>query len=466
MGLAKEVNEAYIKHINKNFDMNREAAASLKEHIERSPLWMNGALDKTLQIPKVFDEETIEKLRGIGNTMYTIFGKVADAYRNDPEFRKLFPFSKELEDLILIPRRFDGFLPIARFDLFYHEDTGDFYFCEVNTDGTADQLRGPEFSKAMIVNPAHQAVIRKYDLKQFELFDSFIAEFMKLYRSYIYRKGAGSETALKPNIAIADILDKATMYDLEEFARHFQAAGMNCEICDLRKLTYRNGMLYSETDNKIDAIYRRAVTADILEYYDEVTDFLNAVRDDAVFLAGAFETQIIHNKWLFHVLHTEYVKVLLTDEENKFIREHVPGTWLFGPSTDEVWTRDPGACIALNKVQSDKDNYIIKPMDAYASKGMYASGREYTQDEWNEITEKYYGEGLICQEYCPQYETENIDFAWGDGKWHTYTNMPGLYMYNGNFSGILMRMAQSGRILVALDTERTAPVYVVTGKRE
>ena len=61
--------------------------------------------------------------------------------------------------------------------------------------------------------------------------------------------------------------------------------------------------------------------------------------------------------------------------------------------------------------------------------------------------------------------TDNIDFAWGDGRWHPYINMPGLYSYNGKVTGILMRMACEEKIIVAHENERTAPVFVVKGRK-
>ena len=121
--------------------------------------------------------------------------------------------------------------------------------------------------------------------------------------------------------------------------------------------------------------------------------------------------------------------------------------------------------ISLEEVRANKDRYMLKPMDAYASKGIYASGRECTQEEWEKVTEELYGTGMICQEYCEQYLTENIDFAWGDGTWHPYINMPGLYTYCGVFHGFLMRMAADDRIIVAHENERTVPVYVVNGRK-
>ena len=447
MRLQEQVFEAYQSHINARPEENRRGAMAMKDAMEHSPLFWNNMLDKTVHIPKVFDEETIRQFEKIVETGCRIFEKVIKAYRTDEDYRKLFPFSKKLEELILLPTPYNGSLPIARLDIFYHEDTGDFKFCEINTDGTAAMLRDLEIRKALICNPAHQAVIRDFDLQPFELFDSWVQTFNALYQTYEKKKD-------KPNIAIVDFLENATLRDFEEFARRFQAAGFNCEICDIRGLKYENHVLLSEAGYPIDAIYRRAVTADIVDHYDEVSDFLNAVRDDAVFLAGAFETQLIHTKWLFYVLHHAKTKAILTEDEWSFVEAHVPLTVEFSEDY-----------IRLEEVLEKKDDYMLKPMDAYASKGVYAAGRECTAEEWESTARALYGKGYICQEYCAQYMTENIDFAWGDGEWSPFINMPGLYAYNGKFAGILMRMACQERIIVAHENERTAAVFVVKGKK-
>lgn len=330
---------------------NRRGALAVRESLERSPLHWNGILEKTVHIPKVYDEETIGHFRQITEISHRIFARVIREYREQADYRRLFPFSKELEDLILLPVPYDGSLPIMRMDLFYHEDTGDFQFCE---------------------------------------------------------------------------------------------------ICDLRSLKYRDGALYSETGRRIDAVYRRAVTADIMTHYSESTDFLRAVRDDAVFIAGAFPTQIIHSKWLFYILHHDRTKSFLTEEERAFVEAHVPLTLEFSKEY-----------ISQEEVLENKDRFILKPMDTYASKGIYAAGREHTDREWGALVRELYGKGYICQKYCRQYMTENIDFAWGDGQWHPYLNMPGLYVYNGIFRGILMRTACGESIITAHENERTVPAFAV-----
>ena len=447
MNLQKEVYEAYKKHIEDHMEENKRGAAAAKYAIEHSPLNWNGIVEKTVQIPKIYDEETIGFFRETARMSYGIFTKVIREYLDHEDYRKLFPFTPEMEELILLPPQCKSLLPIARFDLFYNEETGDFKFCEINTDGTAAMIRDLELRRALISNPAHQAVIRQYDLQPFELFDTWVRTFLALYETYPRRKA-------NPNVAIVDFLENATLRDFEEYARRFQSAGVNCEICDIRSLSYRDGVLYSPAGNRIDAIYRRAVTADVMAHYDEVTPLLDCVRDDNVFMAGSFCTQVIHSKWLFYALHHPRTKQILTDDERAFIEAHVPLTVGFSSEF-----------ISLDEVRNNKDRYMIKPADAYASKGIYAAGREHTDEEWKKITEDLWCKGYICQEFCRQYTTPNIDFSWGDGQWHPYLNMPGLYTYDGEFAGFLMRMAQGDGIIVAHDNERTAPVFMVKGRR-
>lgn len=445
MSLQNEVFEAYRTHILEHREENQAGAQAMKAMIEQSPLRYNGVLEKTVHIPKVFDEETVARFQEIVETSVRIFGKVIQGYRRDEAIRRLFPFSKELEELILLPKPYEGVLPISRLDIFYHEDTGDFQFCEINTDGTAAMFRDVELRKALVHNPAHQAVRAMYELEPFELFDSWVSTFLGLYETY-------AKKVEQPHVAIVDFLENATYPEFEAFENAFRKAGVSCNIYDIRTLRYEDGRLLSEDGKWINAIYRRAVTADIMSHYEEVGAFLDAVREDAVFFAGAFETQLIHTKWLFYVLHHPTVRRLLTADEQAFVDAHVPRTVEFSPEY-----------IDIMEVKRRKDDFILKPMDAYASKGVYAAGREYAQPDWDAVCEELYGKGMICQQYCTQYMTQNIDFAWGDGEWHPYINMPGLYSYNGRFAGVLMRMACEERIIVAHENERTAPVYVVRG---
>ncbi len=107
MTLQQEVFEAYRKHINAHREENRKGGLEVKHYVEHSALNYHGVLDKTVHIPKVFGEETIERFRKIADLTYGIFTKVIREYREHADYRALFPFPKEMEELILLPVQYD-----------------------------------------------------------------------------------------------------------------------------------------------------------------------------------------------------------------------------------------------------------------------------------------------------------------------------------------------------------------------
>ena len=449
MGLTEQdFNRELQELVAANVDDNRIGAFTIKENLTRSPLWVKNRLTaETVQLPKVFTEETIDDFRRIVSTACRIFVKTIREYLLNDSYRKLFAFDPELEELILATTTVDSpqLLPMARFDIFYHEDTRDFYFCEVNADGASGMNEDRILRELNISNPAFQEFRRRHELGAFELFDSWVAAFTRLYSRYPKR-------VERPNVAIVDFLDLATIREFEEFARRFQRAGLDCEICDARELRYENGALLDKYGRRVDAIYRRAVTHDVMDRRDSVRPFLNAVRDGAVFMAGGFCTQVVHSKRFFYVLHTEETRRILTPEEFDFIEAHVPLTKLFRPG-----------CVDLAEVLRNRERYILKPTDSYASKGVFA-GVETSQSEWEDRARAVYGEDYVCQRFCSLYQTPNIDFSWGDGAWRGFVNMSGLFVYDGQFAGVYSRQAQGNAVIATYRTERTLPTYYVKEK--
>ncbi len=441
-----DVRAQYCELIDADRENNRKGAQALVDNMERSDLYFRGRFtSKTLQIPRLYSKKMIDQFKEIVRISHGIFVKVIEEYRKCADYRALFDFPKEAEELICLSTGYDALLPIARFDIFYHEDTGKFWFCEINTDGSSGMNEDRLQDAFILHNPAHQEMRRRFRMRPMELFDSWVETFLKLYDSFENR-------VPEPNVAIVDFMDGGTVREFEEFARHFQKAGVNCEICDIRDLSYRDGKLYSPSGHVVDAIYRRAVTTDILSSMDAVRPFIDAVRDKAVFLAGSFCTQVIHHKRLFYALHLPRTHQFLTKEEIEFVKAHVPWT---APFTKEH--------IDPEKVKADKDRYILKPEDSYASQGVYA-GVEHDQEEWEKLVSGSFENGYICQEYCPQHSAENIDFVFGDGQWHSYIDMAGLYAYNGEFAGVFSRAALGSGIIASHRNERTQATYIVEEK--
>lgn len=437
----ESIRKEYQTIIEETFEENRRAAWETRDWLLHSSVAYHGRCVRTLQIPKVFTHREIRQFREIVSVTYGIFQKVIRAYLQDPDYRKLFPFSPELEELILTPSLYDSLLPIARFDIFYNEEDGSFKFCEINTDGTSAMNEDYVLNQAIQLNPAHQQMKQRHRFSTFELYDSWVQTFLSIYQTYGKRKE-------HPHVAIADFLENASITEFEEFQKRFEKAGVSCEIAEISRLSYENHRLISPTGRPIDAVYRRAVTTDVCARASEVQPFLQAVKNQDVCLIGAFRTQIIHNKWLFKLLREEPTLSLLTPEEQAFVRRHIPFTGLL---SRETANRD--------QLIREKDRWLIKPLDSYASRGVWA-GCDCTVQEWTRHLDESMDHNYIFQEYCPPYRTENICFIEEPARFKGYTNMSGLFVYNGQFAGVYSRLSDGG-IISSQYNEKAVPTLVL-----
>ena len=436
-----QIAEEYKEYILSHEEECKASGAAIKEYLDHSTAAYNGLVVHTLHIPKIFTEKEIEYFRWIVKTTYGIVTKVIREYIDNPRYRAYYPFSKELEELILVPNLYDSLLPVARFDIFFNEEDWSFKFCEINTDGTSAMNEDYVLNQALEHNDVHQEMLKKYSFDTFELYDSLVESFMKLYDTY-------EKKVEHPYVVITDFMDHCCVNEFKEFARRFQKAGYETEICNIRDMTYRDGVLYSAAGHPIDLIYRRAVTCDIMAHYDEVQPFIQAVKDQNVCVMGSICTQIPHNKWLFKMLHDQATLRFLTDEEQQFVKDHIPYTNLM----------DSRFC-KMEDILDDKDRWIIKPLDSYASRGVFA-GIDYNDADWEDIVHRHWNKNYIYQEYYHPYRTDNICFRDAHPEFHPYTNMSGLYVYNGEFAGIYSRLSTGG-IISSQYNERAVATLVL-----
>lgn len=405
-----------------------EAALKTTMAIQASELNAGGPnYTRTLAIPKIFSQADKKRFEQIVTTFYQIFTKVIQAYKQDETIRRLYPFSKSLEELILLEPDYATLIPICRIDIFYNEQTKDFKVCEFNTDGTSAMNENARLDGFLALNPAYLADTTAYE--HMELVDKWVDALVRI--------------ASKPigHLAIVDFLDRAYLSEFYVFQKRFERAGISCEVVDIRDLVLQEQQLVSkQTGKPIDVIYRRAVTKDVQECMEQVTDFIEAVKQGFVQIIGPFHTQLIHHKQINHVLRNEHMMTYFTPEEKAFIKAHLPET------------HDLVSGIQIN--WQDKDRWIIKPKDGYASKGVY-TGVDVNQKQWVELVNHHMDQDYLIQEYIRPYPMMNIDLV--DRKeWLPYSNLTGLYAYGGRFAGVYSRLSDAG-IISTQYNEKTIP---------
>lgn len=422
--------------------------AALRRDFEAIVAYMKGSTAihhgeyvRTCFSPKLLPAADFDRLAADMRLLYGIFRKVIDAYFADPDYRALFGFDARTEDLILHAHRAPSLLPMARIDFFYNEATGDYTFCEFNTDGASAMNEDRELHNAQALSAAYRTFTARHRTRTCELFDSWVATVRRLWHK---AGGAGD-----PCVAIVDYLEYGTVNEFEIFRQHFAAASLEALVCDVRQLRYDGRALYAPDGRRVDVVYRRAVTSDLLAQYDESEALRLAARDGSVLLLGDFHTQIIHNKELFRVLHTPQTAALLTAEENAYLAAHLPYTAPYTPARKA-------------ELLADKDAWILKPPDSYGSRGVHA-GVEHTEEEWRQVVEDLPAEGYLMQAFQMPYVTEDygLDTAGRFGL-NRYYNLTGLYVYDGVVQGGYSRVSLTP-IISSQYSEKTLATTIVEG---
>lgn len=374
-----------------------------------------------LYYPSVYSSEDVENFEILTEDIYKIVNKSIDIYLNHPEVRPVWGFDKKLEDLILIPHRFEANVPMGRFDFFYYPD-GSYKFCELNTDGTSAMNEETPLTDVLLDNFAMKHFRDKYTIERYELYQSWVDEVTSIYKEFVNNGGEASE---KPLVIIMDFMSKGSPFEFEVFKETFIKSGFDCEIVSPDTLSYSDGYLYTDS-KKIDIIYRRLVTRDMMDHYDELSDLIQGIKANKTCIIGSIKSQIIHTKKYFEALHHETVRKYFNDEELEYIDRCIPYTKVLLEEDIDLYVKD-------------KDKYIIKPVDYYASKGVYA-GKEYDTEKWRDMLVSCVKEGYIIQEFCDKSNNENLYFH-EDGHFEvkTVNNITGLFLYNEKLKGIFTR---------------------------
>ena len=109
---------------------------------------------------------------------------------------------------------------------------------------------------------------------------------------------------------------------------------------------------------------------------------------------------------------------------------------------------------------SNKDQWVLKPADGYASKGVYV-GVEYSEEDWKKVVADVPTTHYILQEYCEPYAVDNYGDTPRDeyGK-RPYHHLTGVFLYNEKFAGIYSR-ASITKTFADKENEIALPTLIV-----
>lgn len=405
-------------------------------------------------VPRLFNRKTYEVMKRTAETSHRILCKVIERYRADEEYRKLFDFDERLVELILLPRDYDSVLPFARVDTFLNEDDYRIHFCEFNGDGSAGMNENREITNSIVGSDTFRTFAENHAVQGCDLFMPWVRAFMDIYGTYRFK-------VENPRVAICDYLENGVVDEFHIYADLFRQRGVECVVADVRELSFDGEALHDKDGQRIDAIWRRCVTNDVIDHWDDSQELLNAVRAEKVALIGSFAGHIVHDKQIFKVLFDERTLEFLDGDEISFIEETVPMTAFL----DDDYINVP-------QIRANKDEWIIKPTDHYGADDVYA-GCYVSQEEWEGLIDKFAngraGSPFIVQRYIRPFKTETLppdtgidqltDDEVSDAP-KLYNNLNGLYLYDGVFQGVFSRLGPLPTISKDMQGMTAATIWV------
>ena len=385
-------------------------------------------------LPRLFNQRSYDVMKKTAETAHRILCKVIERYRADEGYRACFDFDERLVELILLPRGYDSVLPFARVDTFLNEDDYQMKFCEFNGDGSSGMNENREITNSLAGSAAFEAFGQTHDLQACDLFMPWVDRFIGIYESYAHR-------VENPTFAICDYLENGVVDEFFIYADLFAQRGIECIVADVRDLVFDGENLWNGEGKQIHAIWRRCVTNDVIDFWDESQDLIEAVRAEKVALIGSFAGHIVHDKQIFEVLFKPETQAFLSDDELAFIERTVPQTRFL----DEAY-------VDLAQIRAEKDKWIIKPTDHYGAHDVYA-GCAVSQERWEELIDAFANERagypFIVQSYISPFRTLTLPPDTGieempDGEVpfepQMYNNLNGLYLFDGTFQGVFSRL--------------------------
>lgn len=408
-------------------------------------------------VPRLFDAGTYRIMKETAETAHRILVKVIEHYLADPDYRRAFDFDPRLEELICLPRGYDAVLPFARVDTFLNEDDGRVKFCEFNADGSSGMNENREITTSVAQSKTFEEFANRHHVEGCELFESWVDKFLDIYATYERRVES-------PRIAICDYLENGVVDEFHIYADLFRRRGADCVVADVRDLRFDGEVLRDGKGRRIDAIWRRCVTNDVIDHWDESQQLINAVRAAKVALIGSFAGHIVHDKQLFSVLFDERTTAFLDADEISFVEETVPLTAFLD---DEH--------VNLPQIRENRCEWIIKPTDHYGADDVYA-GESVTQEEWERLIDRFAngraGHPFIVQRYIRPFKTETLPPDAGIDALpddevpfdpQPYNNLNGLYLYDGEFMGVFSRLGPQPTISKDKQGMTAATIWVDRG---
>ena len=281
----------------------------------------------------------------------------------------------------------------------------DVKFVEVNSDSPAMMMFLDIVGQCLLELPAFEPLRNKQPMSAADrLLDALVD---------CYREFGGQHV---PTIAITDWEAQKTRFEHLRLAEHFESRGYATIVCDPRSFRLEGGKLHAK-DRRIDLVYRRALSAEIIDRRAEVEPLLTAYRDHTVCMVNPLRS---------YVAGVKSVLSYLAIHEGA---DCVPNTLLLDTPQ------------ARETVMASPSKWVLKKSESHGGNGVVLPGTN--EAKWRAALAASRSEVWIAQEYLevprlavPEIAGERVARAEKYFNWNPF-------MFAGRYAGGMVRVSST-----------------------
>ena len=371
--MAGQAVNAYNEIIERSPNLLDESHDYLVKRFEEVQFVFGGRILAPYLRPHFVTQAEWARMRGACETVWGAIEKVGRNAPNDAVMQEQIRFSDEEQRLLAVNPGYENVSVSARLDSFLTAER--YSFVELNGECPAGIAYADVAAEIFLELPLMREFSKTHKVTPMYCRQNMLDALLDIY---VKVRGQGE----KPNIGIIDYKGLPTQREFELFKDFFQSQGYATTIADPRDVELRNGKLH-HSDFRIDLVYRRVLTTELLEKADECKAFIEAYSTGAAVFVNSLRSKYVHKKMLFGILTDERHQHYFTAEEQEAIQRHIPWT----RRVMEVKTTRDGTDIdLLDHIRQNRDHLVLKPNDDYGGHGIYI-GWESDERAWDAAIE-------------------------------------------------------------------------------
>ena len=397
--------------------------------------------------PQLIGRPRYEQAMEASRRIYRALRTLERALLRDADLRAELDLEPEEERLAMAPPPCKESSPSARIDGFFADR---FRYVEYNAESPAGMAYSDTLSQVFERLPVMKAFRKRFRLRTLPVATRQLSVMRRCFREW------GGDA--RPAVAIVDWKGLPTVAEFEMFRELFEADGIRTVICSPDELEYRkrSKTLYAN-GKKVNLVYRRVLTSELLAKGDDVRALKDAYLDGAACVLNTFRAKLLHKKMSLALLSDDRYSNLYSPGERQAIAQHIPWTRKVREGATRKGRRripDLTAYVAENR-----QHLVLKPNDEYGGKGVVL-GWTVGQLEWEQTLKVALSQSSVVQEAVP-IPRQPFPVALDGVEILDLDLDMDPYIFAGHPTGCLTRLSSSALLNVTAGAGSVVPTYVV-----